>query len=218
LLASPEVDAEACTSRPWLLLPPLLVSPGQSSTGVARLRTLRSRRAETTTSATCDHDCRAAHRAQRRATREAQDLKRCREFLSRVALTYRITAVPQAAGQAIGLHMTLENRSKARLAGSTGGVLRVSPRPTVNQISWGGSSADELYQKPGTTSQREIWHDRRPPGWHPVGTQVTSFDFNTYVYGPGDFSCFIPATVLAPRGLVDGHSSGRWTQESNPHY
>jgi hypothetical protein len=202
----------------WLLVPPLLV-PGTLISGCGPTEDSSGPlSAGATASPSCDHDCRAEHRAKRRAAREAHNVKRCRELVSRVALTYRITAVPQGADKAIGLHMVLENRSTGRLSGSTSGLMKVSPRPRVNQISWGGSSADELYQKPGTTSQREIWHDRQPPGWHPVGTQVTSFDFYTYLYGPGGRACFIPATVLAPRGLVDGHSSGHWIQESNPKY
>ncbi len=74
--------------------------------------------------------------------------ERCPPLLARVNLTYRITATPSAGGNEIGLHMTLENESEVPLAGSTGGVLQVSPGPKSNQINWGGSSADELYQKP----------------------------------------------------------------------
>lgn len=159
-----------------------------------------------TEQAACDKQCRAERKAER-----------CRQFLSGVRLHYDITAVPTAGGREIGLHMTLENRTDARVAGSTSGVLRVAPGPPSNRISWGGSSADELYQRPGTTVRRPVWHDRQPPGWHPVGDKVTSFDFSTYSYapGPGTTVCFIPATVRAPRGLVVGHPSGRWTQESH---
>jgi hypothetical protein len=158
-----------------------------------------------TEQAACDKQC--------RAEREAA---RCREFLSGVRLHYDITAVPTPGGQEIGLHMTVENRTGARVAGSTSGTLRVAPGPPSNRISWGGSSADELYQKPGTTLRRPVWHDRQPPGWHPVGDTVTSFDFSTYSYapGPGTTVCYIPATVRAPRGLVAEHPSGRWRQES----
>lgn len=159
-----------------------------------------------TEQAACDKQCRADRKAER-----------CRQFLSGVRLHYEITAVPTGGGREIGLHMTLENRTDGRIAGSTSGVLRVAPGPPSNRISWGGSSADELYQKPGTTVRRPVWHDRQPPGWHPVGDRVTSFDFSTYSYapGPGTTVCFIPATVRAPRGLVVGHPSGRWTQESH---
>ena len=137
---------------------------------------------------TCDADC----RAERRAEYEAKVAERCRALLDRVSLTYRITATPSAGGNEIGLHMTLENESEVRLAGSTGGVLQVSPGPKSNQINWGGSSADELYQKPGTTTSREVWHDRQPPGWHPVGDRVTSFSFYTYTYAPGPRHCGVP--------------------------
>lgn len=63
-----------------------------------------------------------------------------------------------------------------------------------------------------------MWHDRKPPGWHPMGDRVTDFDFYTYVYapGPGTVTCDVPATVTAPPGLVEGHPSGRWSQESDP--
>lgn len=154
----------------------------------------------------CDTDCRAERRAQR-----------CRTFLSGVTLRYDITAEPADAGREIGLHMTLVNRTGTRLAGSTAGTLRVSPGPPSNRISWGGSSADEVYQKPGTASRREVWHERQPPGWHPVGDRVTSFDFSTYAYAPGHgtVACFMPAAVRAPRGLVVGHPSGRWMQQSH---
>jgi hypothetical protein len=153
----------------------------------------------------CDRQCRAARKAER-----------CRHFLSGVRLHYDITAVPTAGGREIGLRMRLENRTDARIEGSTSGVLRVAPGPPSNRISWGGSSADELYQKPGTTERRPVWDERQPPGWHPVGDTVTSLDFSTYSYapGPGTTVCLIPATVRAPRGLVVGHPTGRWTQES----
>jgi len=155
---------------------------------------------------TCDKQCKAERKAEL-----------CRQFLSGVRLRFDITAVPTVGGREIGLHMTLENGTDGRLAGSTSGVLRVAPGPPSNRISWGGSSADELYQSRGTTVRRPVWHDRQPPGWHPVGDKVTSFDFSTYSYapGPGTPVCFIPATVRAPRGLVAGHPSGRWTQESS---
>jgi hypothetical protein len=52
--------------------------------------------------------------------------------------------------------MTLANRSTSRLGGSTGGLLRVDPDPRSNRIRWGGSSADELWQKPGSVTQREV--------------------------------------------------------------
>ena len=161
----------------------------------------------------CDGGC----RAERRAERTAREAERCAPFLSRVEPRYRITATPTAGGSAIALRMTLANRSTSRLAGSTGGLLEVDPNPRVNRISWGGSSADELWQKAGSTTRREVWHDRRPPGWHPVGDKVTSFDFYAYVYapGPGTVVCDIPATVVAPRHLVEGHPSGRWRQESS---
>ena len=164
-------------------------------------------------SPTCDVLC----RLERRADRQALEVERCRELLARVNLTYRITATPSAGGSEIGLHMILENGSEATLPGSTSGVLQVSPGPKSNQINWGGSSADELYQKPGTTWSREVWHYRRPPGWHPVGNRMTSFSFDTYAYspGPGTVVCHFPATVVAPRGLVDGHPSGRWNQQSD---
>lgn len=154
-------------------------------------------------------------RADRRAQREAQDAERCRELLSEVRLTFRITTAPADDGSEIGLRMTLVNRSDARLSGSMAGVLTVAPGPPSNRISWGGSSADELWQRPGTTSRREVWHGRQPPGWHPVGERVTSFDYSAYTYAPGRRAvvCHIPATVLAPRGLVDGHASGHWTEE-----
>lgn len=196
-----------------LMVPPLLVS-GVLVSGCGATEDSASP-GEALTSATCGDGCLAERRAQRRAARQARDAERCRDLLSGVALTYRITATPQADGRAIGLHMALVNRSEARLSGSTFGVLKIAPGPRSNRISWGGSSAEELWQEPGTASRREIWHDRRPPGWHPVGTHVTSFHFSTYAYVPGARSCFIPATVLAPRGLVDGHPSGHWIQDSD---
>jgi hypothetical protein len=164
-------------------------------------------------SPTCDAGC----RSERRAERNAREAERCDSLLSRVHLSYRITATPTAGGSTIGLWMTLANRSTVRLGGSTGGLLKVDPDPRSNRISWGGSSADELWQKPGSTTRREVWHDRQPPGWHPVGDRVTSFDFNAYVYapGPGTVVCHIPATVRAPPQLVEGHPSGRWRQESS---
>jgi hypothetical protein len=164
-------------------------------------------------SPTCDTEC----RAERRAERAARVAERCAPVLSQVQLSYRITATPTPGGFTIGLWVTFENRSKDELGGSMGGLLKVDPRPRSNQISWGGSSADELYQQPGSTMDREIWHDRRPPGWHPVGERVTSFDFYTYVYSPGPRSeaCHLPATITAPPGLVEGHPSGRWRQHSS---
>jgi len=161
---------------------------------------------ESTEETGCDEDCRAERKAER-----------CRTFLAGVRLRYDITAVPTAGGREIGLHLTLENRTDGRVGGSTSGVLRVAPGPPSNRISWGGSSSDELYQRPGTTLRFEIWHDRKPPGWHPVGRKVTSFDFSTYAYvpGPGVALCWIPATVNAPRGLVLGHPSGHWMQQSH---
>ena len=160
----------------------------------------------------CDAACLSA-----RAERKTRAAERCKSLLSRVHLSYRITATPTDGGSAIGLWMTLENRSPDSFGGSTTGLLKVDPNPRKNQISWGGSSADELYPEPGTTTRQEVWHDRQPPGWHPVGNRVTSFDFDTYVYapGPGVVVCHIPATVSAPPHLVVGHPSGRWRQESS---
>jgi hypothetical protein len=161
---------------------------------------------------TCDSGCRSERRAERRA-REAE---RCAPLLSKVPLSYRITATPTDGSSTFGLWMTLANRSSSRLAGGTGGLLMVDPDPRKNRISWGGSSADEIYQRPGSTTRREVWHDRQPPGWHPVGDRVASFEFDTYVYAPGAgiVVCHIPASVVAPPRLVEGHPSGRWRQES----
>ena len=149
--------------------------------------------------------------------RAARRAERCEELLPDVALRYRITATPGADGAEIGLWMRIANRSPAQLSGSTGGTLVVEPGPRTNRISWGGSSADQLWQKPGSTSRHQIWHDRRPPGWHPVGDRVTSFEFYADVYapGPGLVACPLTAAVVAPPGLVDGHPSGRWRQESS---
>ncbi len=96
--------------------------------------------------------------------------------------------------------------------------MRIEPDPRRNQLSWGGSSADELWQKPGSVVRREVWHDRQPPGWHPVGDRVTSFDFYTYVYapGPGTVACQVPATIVADPQLVADHPVGRWRQQSDP--
>jgi len=162
--------------------------------------------------------CSAECRAERRAEREAREAERCGELLSRVRLTFRITATPVAAGSAIGLRRILVNRSEATLFVSTGGMLKVLPGPRSNRISWGGSSADGVFQKPGTTSRGDVWHDRQPPGWHPIGDRVTSFDFyaHTDAPGPGSVACGIPATIVAPPGLVERHPSGRWTQEPSP--
>ena len=93
--------------------------------------------------------------------------------------------------------------------------MRVAPGSRHHGIAWGGSSADTFVQGPGTVSARDVWHERQPPGWRPIGEQVTSFSFYAYTYapGPGTFVCHIPATIIAPRGLVDGHRSGRWTQQ-----
>lgn len=164
------------------------------------------------TSPTCDAEC----RDERRAEREQREAARCGPLLDGIRLTYRITATPAAGGRAIRLHMILENRSGTRLSGSTAGILRIAPGP--QRISWGGSSADELWLGSGATMRREVWHDRKPPGWHPIGDKVTAFGFSTYTYapGPGTVACFVPATVIAPRGLVDDHPSGGWTQDSTP--
>jgi hypothetical protein len=169
--------------------------------------------AEGEASPTCDDAC----RAERRAEREARIAERCAPVLSQVDLTYRITATPTTGGSTIALWVTFENGSADELNGSMGGVLKVDPHPRANQISWGGSSADEISLQPGSTTEREIWHDRRPPGWHPVGERVTSFDFYTYVYSPGPRSeaCHLPATITAPPGLVADHPSGRWRQHSS---
>lgn len=173
---------------------------------------------EPTVSDSASPSCDAGCRSERRAERRAREAERCDSLLSQVHLSYRITATPTDGGSAIGLWMTLENRSSKSFGGSTVGLLKVDPDPRKNQISWGGSSADELYPEPRSTTRQEVWHDRQPPGWHPVGNRVTSFDFDTYVYapGPGVVVCHIPATVSAPPHLVVGHPSGRWRQESNP--
>lgn len=189
----------------WGVLATACGTSEEASSRAADQTSAPSSASRSTEQAGCDKQCRAERTAER-----------CRQFLSGVRLRYEITAVPAAGGQQIGLHMSLENRGSGPVAGSTSGLLRVSPGPGANRISWGGSSADELYQKPGTTERRPVWHDRQPPGWHPVGDKVISFDFTTYAYapGPGTTACFIPATVRAPRGLVVAHPSGRWTQES----
>ena len=114
--------------------------------------------------------------------------------------------------------MIVVNRSDTRLSGDTSGSMRVEPGRRDNGIRWGGSSSDVLWQRPHTTSEREVWHERRPPGWHPVGEQVTAFSYDAYSYAPGRpvLVCHFPAAVEAPRGLVDGHPSGRWTQQPEP--
>ena len=162
--------------------------------------------------------CSAECRAKIRADREARDTARCRALLSKVSLTFRITTTAAPTGTEISLHMILVNQSSTTLSGTTGGLLKVSPEPRSNQINWGGSSADELGQRPATTLRRQIWHDRKPPGWHPLGDRVTSFDYYAIAYAPGKglVACDIPATVAAPPGLVDGQPSGRWTQQPNP--
>jgi hypothetical protein len=198
---------------PASLLIASLLAPGALMSGCGASEEPVAGPSEATRSARCGADCRA-DRPEQRATHPAANAERCRKLLADVSLTYRITATPHEPGRAIGLRMMLVNHSPARLSGSTVGVLKVSPGRKLKQISWGGSSSDELAQPPGTTVRREIWHDRKPPGWHPIGTRVTSFVFATYAYGPGGRPCYLPATVLAPPGLVEGHSSGRWTQES----
>ena len=194
-------------------------SPDESAASSARESSPSSAGTTSGASPTCSAEkCAAERRAERKAERRAEQAQRCRDFLDKVDLTYRITATPAEGGSEIGLHMILVNRSQGVLSGSTAGALRVAPGPPSNRISWGGSSADDLWVKPGTTTRREVWHERRPPGWHPVGDRVTSFHFYTYTYGPrpGFYTCFIPATIVAPRGLVDAHASGRWSQKSDP--
>ena len=161
----------------------------------------------------CDAECQV-----QRDERRAEDEKRCAAMVDRVDLTWRITTTPTDRGQEIGLRMIVANRSDARLSGDTWGVMRVEPGRRDNGIRWGGSSSDVLYQQPYTTSEREVWHERRPPGWHPAGEQVTSFRYDAYSYAPGRpvLVCHLPATVEAPPGLVDGHRSGRWTLQPEP--
>ena len=158
---------------------------------------------------------RAQRQAERRAKRAAKVAERCDPLLSQVILTFEVTTEPTDRGAEIGLRMTLDNRSESRLSGDTGGEMRVAPGPRHHGIAWGGSSADTFVQGPGTVSARDVWHERQPPGWRPIGEQVTSFSFYAYTYapGPGTVVCHIPATIIAPRGLVDGHRSGRWTQQ-----
>ena len=158
---------------------------------------------------------RAQRQAERRAKRAAEVAERCDPLLSQVTLTFEVTTEPTDRGTEIGLRMTLDNRSESLLSGDTGGEMRVAPGPRHHGIAWGGSSADTFVQGPGTVSARDVWHERQPPGWRPIGEQVTSFSFYAYTYapGPGTVVCHIPATIIAPRGLVDGHRSGRWTQQ-----
>lgn len=174
----------------------------------------RASEASDEASPSCDRECRAA---ERRAEREAEVAARCKELLPDVTLTYRLTAEPVGNGSEIGLHMALANRSHGYLTGATTGRLDVDAGGSRDRISWGGSSADELAQEPGTVERREVWHDRMPPGWHPVGSEVTSFAFSTYAYAPGRglAVCYLPARVVAPRGLVADHASGHWTQQSS---
>lgn len=158
--------------------------------------------------ATCNARCRFEERV----------AERCPPLLADIRLTWRITTRPVADGQEIGLRMVLANRSDARLSGDTWGALQVAPGGRAHGIKWGGSSADVIYQKPGTTTNREVWHERRPPGWRPLGEQVTAFRYDAYTYAPGAGAtvCHIPARVEAPRGLVVGHPSGRWAEEPSP--
>ncbi len=158
---------------------------------------------------------REARRAERRARYEAQVAQRCDPLLPRLGLTYRITATPVASGTAIGLHLTLANRTVHSLYGGTAGAMELDPGR--GSLAWGGSSADEMELRPGTTLERHVWHERLPPGTNPVGDRVTSFTFYTYLYAPkpgGTLACYLPARIQAPRGLVDGHPAGRWSQPS----
>jgi hypothetical protein len=164
------------------------------------------------TTTACDDACQ--ERAAARVERRARDRERCEALVPQVELVWRITATPTARGQEIGLWMRLGNDSGVRLSGDTWGVLRTDGgRQQV--IRWGGSSADVVWQRPGAVSEREVWHERRPPGWHPVAERVTSFSYDAYTYAPGrpTLVCHLPAVVTAPRGLVAGHPSGRWTQQ-----
>ena len=156
---------------------------------------------------------RAEKRAARRKKREAREARLCAPFLSDVSLTYEITATPTDRGQEIGLRMTLDNRSDTRLSGASGGELRVAPGRRQHRIAWGGSSADTIYQGPRSYTERDVWHERQPPGWRPVGERVTSFQFYAYTFAPKNLTCDIPAMIVAPPGLVDGHPAGRWTQQ-----
>lgn len=165
------------------------------------------------TPSTLSAEERAEERAQRREKREARAARLCAPFLSDISLTYEITATPTDRGQEIGLRMTLENRSDTRLSGDSGGELRVAPGGRHYGIAWGGSSADTIYQGPRSYTERDVWHERQPPGWRPVGERVTSFRFYASTFAPKNVTCDIPARVVAPPGLVNGHPSGSWTQQ-----
>ena len=169
-----------------------------------------------TTAPACDETCRGVREAAR-AERRERERERCAALVPQVHLEWRITATPTDAGQQIGLRIVVVNRSDMRLSGDTWGVLRTSAGP-AQEIRWGGSSADVVWQRPDTTTDREVWHERRPPGWHPVARRVTSFSYDAYTYAPGrpTLVCHLPAVVRSPPGLVDGHPSGRWTQRPAP--
>jgi hypothetical protein len=158
---------------------------------------------------------RAARRAERQAERAAEIAERCDPLVAGLDHAYRITATPVARGTEIGLQMSLANRTKHTLYGGTAGLMKLDPGRGT--LAWGGSSADEMQLKPGTTLQRQVWHEGLPPGANPIGERVTSFTFYTYLYAPkpgGTQACYLPATIEAPRGLVDGHTTGRWTAPS----
>lgn len=158
---------------------------------------------------------RAQRRAERQAKREAEVAERCDPLLARLDLSYRITATPVARGTEIGLHMSLANRTEHTLYGGTAGAMRLDPGRGA--LAWGGSSADEMQLKPGTTLERQVWHERLPPGTNQIGERVTSVTFYTYLYAPkpgGLLACYLPATIEAPRGLVDSHAAGHWSQPS----
>ena len=158
---------------------------------------------------------RAQRRAERQAKREAEVAERCDPLLASLDHAFQITATPVEGGTAIGLRLRLANRTEHTLNGGTAGVMKLDPGRGA--LAWGGSSADEMQLKPGTTLRRQVWHERLPPGKNPLGDRVTSFTFYTYLYAPkpgGTLACYLPATIEAPRGLVDGHAAGRWTAPS----
>lgn len=185
-------------------------SPARTDPDPAVVTTSETRPSRAPDRPPCDAKCQA-----KREQRRVENERRCAPLVGSVELTWRITATPTDRGQEIGLRMLVVNRSDARLSGDTSGVMRVEPGRRDNGIRWGGSSSDVLWQRPHTTTDREVWHERRPPGWHPIGDRVTAFSYDAYSYAPGRpvLVCHFPATVEAPRGLVEDHPSGRWIQQ-----
>ena len=139
----------------------------------------------------------------------------CREYAKNVRLVYAVVSRHTASGKDLMITLTVHNDFERHLLGDIGGAMAVTERSPGSppRYEWGDSPSDVVAVRARTTRRLPITHLGVEPLSVPTGARVSVLGVWSRL-GPsrtGREPCWLPAEVRAPRGLVIGHPSGRYS-------